>query len=153
MADRILREKEWLSICEIRLNYSQYIDVDMSCLTFLEFGVKLKLMKLRQDARVQIALRGKFAGGTIENDFEVAVDRYGSLHIIVSLETPKLFLCLWPSSFSFVLSLSRFLSPSLSLFISDFPICLLLMNAPILSPFISLDERFDLALATNAIFC
>lgn len=111
----ILREKEWLSICEIRLNYSQYIDVDMSCLTFLEFGDKLKLTKLRQDARVQIALRDKFARGMIENDFEVAVDCYDSLHIIVSLGTPKLFLCLWSSSFSFVsLSLSRFLPPSLS---------------------------------------
>lgn len=106
-------------ICEIRLNYSQYIDVDMSCLTFLEFGGKLKLTKLRQDARGQIALRGKFAGGTIENDFEVAVDRYGSLHIIVSLETPKLFLCLWSSSFSLV---SLFLASSLPLFLSLYPI-------------------------------
>lgn len=54
------------------------------------------------------------------------------------------------------LSLSLLFPPSLPLFLSLYPdlvICLLSMNAPILSPFISLDERFDLALATNAISC
>lgn len=41
-------------------------------------------------------------GRLIESDFEVAVDRYGSLHIIVvTLETPELLLCLGPSSSSF----------------------------------------------------
>lgn len=93
--------------------------------------------------------------GLIESNFEVAVDHYGSLHIIVVTLETLLLLCLQPGS-SFVCSLSRpsslflFLSYSMSSFFHSvssfwrmhryyFP----------MRPFVSLSEGFDLALATE----
>lgn len=83
----------------------------------------------------------------VESDFEVAVDRYSSLHIIVvTLETLELLLCLESSSVSLHLSFSP-QSMSLSFSISSFSrmhrYCFLMRHV------ISLGEGFDLALATR----
>lgn len=49
----------------------------------------------------ELVLETNLSEELIESDFEVAVDRYGSLHIIVvTLETLELLLCLEPSSSS-----------------------------------------------------
>jgi len=49
----------------------------------------------------ELLLETNLLEGLIESDFEVAVDRFGSLHIIVvTLETLKLLLCLESGSFS-----------------------------------------------------
>lgn len=84
--------------------------------------------------------------GLIENDFKVAVNRYGSLHSIIGI-TLKTLLLLVLSQDCPSFSLSFFLSYSMSSF---FLLCInLLANTSILFPFVSLGEGFDLALATD----
>lgn len=101
--------------------------------------------------------------GLIESDFQVAVGRYSSLHIIVVTLETLLLLCLEPGSsvVSHTLSLSSSSIPPLFLFLFysmssffHFTSSFWRMHRYcfLMHPFISLGEAFDLALTTDKLF-